>query len=423
MKNKNGLLNILLAAVVLVLVYQLSTTKETVLETEAPPALVYERARIDSLSSEKESVGPQGHIHPKPALVVGSYGTDGQANIMTAAWAGIANSTPMSIAVSIRPSRKSYDNIMATKAFTINVPSAQYVAETDYVGNISGHDEDKFATLGLTAVKGDFVNAPYIKEFPIVIECEVTEMLDLGSHVQFIGKVIDTKVDRHLLDAEKRVNVEMLQPVIYGGDFYYGIGQRLAQPWDISKLFKTGEDPSYQPIIHANPTLATIFNRKSVRHFTTEKVSEVQLTQLLKAGMAAPTAVNKQPWAFVAISDQDILNQLAEILPYAKMLKQATGAIVVCGDLSTALEGIGQAYWIQDCSAASQNILLAAESMGLGAVWTGVYPQKQRMAEVGQVLNLPEHVLPLNVIPIGYPTGEDKPKDKWKPSKVHWNQW
>lgn len=422
MQNKATLLNIILALIIVVLVYQLGTQKpEAVVKTKTSE-VVAPKIMEEGFQSEKKSVGVRGHIMPKPALVIGSYSADGQPNIMTAAWAGIVNSTPMSIGVSIRSHRKSYENIMATKVFTINVPSSKFVAHMDYVGNISGHDEDKFTKLGLTPVKGEFVNAPYIKEFPIVIECEVTEMIDLGSHTQFIGKIIDTKVDAHLLDEDGHVDIEQLQPIIYEEEYYYGYGQRLAKPWDIYKLFKDGEEPTYQPVTHSNPTLATIHNRKSVRHYTSEKVTEAQLTEILKAGMAAPTAVNKQPWAFVSITDREMLDKLS-VLEYAGMLKQATSAIVVCGDLDKALKGVPQEYWIQDCSAATQNILLAVESMGLGAVWTGVYPKKEREEIVRELLQLPSNIIPLNVIAIGYPTGEDTPKDKWKESNVHWNKW
>ncbi|WP_430817036.1 flavin reductase [Carboxylicivirga sp. RSCT41] len=422
MKNKATLLNIVLAAVVVVLVYQLSTQKPEIKEDKVS-GIERVISQLEQGSSQKRSVGPKGHIHPKPALVIGSYSEDGTPNIMTAAWAGIVNSTPMSIGVSIRPNRKSYENIMATKAFTVNVPSAGNVAHMDYAGNISGHDEDKFKAMNLTAVKGEFVNAPYIGEFPIVIECEVTEVVELGSHIQFIGKVIDTKVDERYLNSENQVDVEAINPVIYGGEYYYGFGQRLARPWDAYKLFKDDMEPEFLPTNYANSTLASIYNRKSVRHYTDQKVTKEQITELVRAGMAAPSAVDKRPWAFVAVSERSKLDSLAAVLPYAKMLKQATAAIVVCGDMDKALEGDGQAYWIQDCSAASQNILLAAESMGLGAVWTGVHPIKEREDDVKKVLNAPESIVPLNVIVVGYPAGEEKPKDKWDESNVHWEQW
>lgn len=429
MKHKSTLLNLLLGAIIVVLVYQLSFGKDS--SRQEPIAKTTEQIKqatnnipaAKSPKTAKKSVGPKGWIMPKPALVIGSYGKDGQPDIMTAAWAGIANSEPMSIAVSIRPSRLSYDNIMATRCFTINVPSARYVAEMDYAGNVSGRDEDKFKKLGLTPVKGDFVNAPYIAEFPIVIECEVTHTIELGTHTQFIGKVIDTKIDANLLDEQGLVDIEQLQPVIFEDNYYYGYGQRLGKPFDLYKILKDDMKPSFHPIVHPNPTLTTIYNRKSVRHYTDRLVSKEQLTEMVKAGMAAPSAVDKRPWAFVAISDRAMLDRLAEALPYAKMLKKATAAIVVCGDMNKALTGDSQAYWIQDCSAATQNILLAAESMGLGAVWTGVHPIKDREATVTGILNAPSHIIPLNVIAIGYPTGEEQPKDKWDVSNLHWDKW
>ncbi|ASB50997.1 nitroreductase family protein [Alkalitalea saponilacus] len=183
-------------------------------------------------------------------------------------------------------------------------------------------------------------------------------------------------------------------------------------------------EPEFEPRSESfNHTLATIYNRKSVRNFTNQQITKAQLTELVRSGMAAPTAVDKRPWAFVAIDDRQTLDKLAEVLPYARMLKQATGAIMVGGDLDKALSGIEQAYWVQDCSAATQNILLAAESMGLGAVWTGVHPVKEREETVKQILGLPENIVPLNVIAIGYPTGIDKHKDKWDESILHWNKW
>lgn len=426
MKNIPTLLNILLAAIILVLVYQLSFRKEAKSPSnQASAATAIYDAAGDSLplSRTKKSVGPKGWIMPKPALVIGSYNSKGEPDIMTAAWAGIANSDPLSIAVSIRPSRLTYENIMATRCFTVNVPSAQYVAHMDYAGVVSGRDEDKFKKLGLTAVKGDYVNAPYVGEFPIVIECEVTHTFELGSHTQFIGKVIDTKIDAHLLDERGQVDVERLRPIIFDDSHYYGYGQRLGRPFDVYKLFKDDMEPAYYPVIHQNPTLATIYNRKSVRRYTNRPVSREQVTELVRAGMAAPSAVDKRPWAFVAITDRAMLDRLADALPYAKMLKQATAAIAVCGDMDKALTGDSQAYWVQDCSAATQNILLAAESMGLGAVWTGVHPVRDRELLVADILGAPSNIIPLNVIAIGYPTGDDKPKDKWDATNVHWDKW
>lgn len=164
-----------------------------------------------------------------------------------------------------------------------------------------------------------------------------------------------------------------------------------------------------------------IYERKSVRNYTGRQVSKEQLGMLVKAGMAAPTGRNVQPWQFIAVNDKAVLEKLTEALPYAKMLASAGAAIVVCGDLEIARAGNTEQLWVQDCSAATQNILLAAESMGLGAVWTAAHPYEDRIKAVVEALQLPEHVVPLNVIPVGYPTGVDKPKDKWKPERLHWN--
>lgn len=181
---------------------------------------------------------------------------------------------------------------------------------------------------------------------------------------------------------------------------------------------KAGETLSKQETM-----LSVIHSRKSVRSFVPQKaVSKEDLTTIVKAGMAAPSAVNKQPWAFVVITERAMLDALAVGSPNAKMLNDAGAAIVVCGDLSKAHESAPD-FWVQDCSAASENILLAVEGMGLGAVWTGVYPSKERVAFIRQTLSLPEHIVPLNLIPIGYPQGETQPKDKWKEENLHWNKW
>jgi nitroreductase len=139
--------------------------------------------------------------------------------------------------------------------------------------------------------------------------------------------------------------------------------------------------------------------------------------------MAAPSAVNRQPWAFVAVTDRGQLDILGDGLPYAKMLLEATAAVVVCGDIRT-LSDTEAKYWVQDTSAATQNILLATEALGYGAVWTAVYPEPDRMEVVSSTLQLPTRVIPLNVIPLGIPeTGRDTPKDKWNPKKFHLDRW
>jgi nitroreductase len=157
-----------------------------------------------------------------------------------------------------------------------------------------------------------------------------------------------------------------------------------------------------------------------VRNFTDQPVTKQQIETLLRAGMAAPSAVNRQPWVFYVVTLRKTLDALSEQLPYAKMLTQAQAAIVVCGDMEKAGNLKDKGYWVQDCAAATENILLAAESMGLGAVWTASYPYDDRTKVVIKELNLPENHIPLNVIPIGYPTGEDVPKNKWNADNIIW---
>lgn len=168
----------------------------------------------------------------------------------------------------------------------------------------------------------------------------------------------------------------------------------------------------------SNQTLETIFNRKSVRKYTERPVEKEKLETLVRAGMAAPSSRDRRPWEFVIVTDRDLLDKMGEGLPLARMLKETKQAIIVCGDTVKS-----ENAWQLDCSAAAQNILLAAESMGLGAVWTAAYPYPERMKIIQNALQLPEHILPLTVIPLGYPTGIEKPKDKYNKKQIHYNGW
>lgn len=172
----------------------------------------------------------------------------------------------------------------------------------------------------------------------------------------------------------------------------------------------------------ANIVLNNIATRASVRQFTNQPVDKATLETIVRAGMAAPSAVNKQPWAFVVVTEREALDNLESAHPHAN-LKTATAAIIVCGDTEKALPGAAREYWIQDCSAATQNILLAAHALGLGAVWCGVHPSAERVSEVSKVLGLPASVIPLNIITMGYPAAQPQPKDKWKPENVHYQRW
>ena len=183
------------------------------------------------------------------------------------------------------------------------------------------------------------------------------------------------------------------------------------------------KETAYMNDSSKNPAIDVIMSRKSVRNFTKDTVTEEDLMTILKAGMAAPTAVNKQPWSFIVVTDRKILDKLGDALPYAKMIYQAPAAIIVCAHPEWAHQTKPLEYAVIDCSCASENILLAVEALGLGAVWTAAYPREERMKSVREICGIPENVIPLNVIPIGHPTGEDKPKDKYKPDRIHYNRW
>lgn len=169
--------------------------------------------------------------------------------------------------------------------------------------------------------------------------------------------------------------------------------------------------------------LKAILGRKSVRRFSDRRVEREHLVTLVRAAMSAPSAMDMRPWAFVVVTEREKLVSLAEGLPYATMAAQAQAAIVVCGVLSRLRPDSPPDYWVQDCSAATENLLVAAEALGLGAVWTGVHPRDERVSVVRRVLGLPDDVVPLNLIPLGYPGGETVPKDKFDETLVHWERW
>lgn len=172
-----------------------------------------------------------------------------------------------------------------------------------------------------------------------------------------------------------------------------------------------------------NEAIENLMTRVSVREFTGEKISSEQIDTLLRAAMAAPSALNKQPWAFVVVTDEKIIAQLGEALPYSRCSNRPACAFIPCGDLSKTIEGDLAAFWINDVSAATENLLLAAHAMGLGAVWTGLHPDMNRVTMVQQLLGLPEHIIPLCVVPVGIPAEQPAVKDKYKPENIHYNGW
>jgi len=169
-------------------------------------------------------------------------------------------------------------------------------------------------------------------------------------------------------------------------------------------------------------TFSVIYSRKSVKSFTGAAVGTDDLDRIIRAGMAAPTAVNKQPWSFVAVTDRKVMAALAAGLPNARGIDKAGAVIVVCAEPDKAnLQS--KDFAIIDSSLASENILLAIEAMGLGGHWTACYPYEDKMKHVRSVLGIPVNVIPLNVILVGVPTGEDKPKDKYQKDIIHWGKW
>lgn len=166
--------------------------------------------------------------------------------------------------------------------------------------------------------------------------------------------------------------------------------------------------------------LEAIKTRRSIRSYTDKDISYIDIKTILDAAMMAPSAGNQRPWHFVVIRDKNILMKIKNINPYAKMADNAKAAIAVCGDLS--LEKF-EGFWVQDCSAATQNILLAAHSLGIGSLWTGVYPIQERVEGVKALLNLPENVIPLSLCLLGYPKKTPESLSRFEKEKIHYEKW
>jgi len=165
--------------------------------------------------------------------------------------------------------------------------------------------------------------------------------------------------------------------------------------------------------------IEAILSRRSIRQYKSQKVPDQMIRELLQAAMSAPSASDERPWHFVAIHDPKILGEIPKFHPYSGMLKEAPAAILVCVDLDVGTEG----FLVQDGSAATENILIAAHAKGLGAVWLGIYPLKERISGMRKLLNIPERILPLSLISIGYPAERALKEDRYQPSRVHTNRW
>jgi flavin reductase (DIM6/NTAB) family NADH-FMN oxidoreductase RutF len=161
------------------------------------------------------SLGANTFAPTTPIWVVGTYDAEGKPNVMTAAWGGICCSKPPCVYVSLRKATYTYGNLLERKAFTISFPSTDYVKEADYFGLASGRDNDKFATTKLTPIKSTLVDAPYVKEFPMILECKVIKVVEIGLHTEFIGEIIDVKADEHVLDSNKMPDIKKLKPITW----------------------------------------------------------------------------------------------------------------------------------------------------------------------------------------------------------------
>ena len=185
----------------------------------------------------KKSLGARPPALPTPVWVVGSYDADGRPNMMTAAWAGICCGQPPCVTVSLRKATYSYGNLMARKAYTVNLPSVEMAEAADFFGMASGRDMDKPAAAGLTVVKSDLVDAPYLKEFPLVVECRVIHTLEIGLHTQFVGEIMDVKADESVLNASGQPDIQKMKPFVFIPEQrdYYQVREVLGSAFEMGR--------------------------------------------------------------------------------------------------------------------------------------------------------------------------------------------
>ena len=185
----------------------------------------------------KKSLGAKTIAYPTPAWVIGTYDREGKANGATIAWGGICCSDPPCVAISFRKATYSYHNIVERQAYTVNIPSEAQVKEVDFFGIASGRDTDKFAACGLTAVKSDLVDAPYVQEFPLILECKVIHTIEIGLHTQFIGQIMDVKADEVVLGEKGAPDLMKLKPIVFGPEIraYHGVGAYLGKAFSIGR--------------------------------------------------------------------------------------------------------------------------------------------------------------------------------------------
>jgi flavin reductase (DIM6/NTAB) family NADH-FMN oxidoreductase RutF len=188
----------------------------------------------------KKSIGAKTIVYPTPVFIVGTYDKDEKPDVMAAAWGGISCSKPPCVSISLQKHRYTLENIDERKAFTINIPSENYASEADYFGIVSGRDENKFLKSGLTPIKSEIVDAPYVKEFPLILECKLVHKVDLGMHIQLTGEIMDVKVDENATDSNGLPDIDKIKPFIYdpAAVSYYGIGKKLGNAFNIGNQIK-----------------------------------------------------------------------------------------------------------------------------------------------------------------------------------------
>lgn len=191
----------------------------------------------------KKSIGANTIIYPTPVLIIGTYDEKDKPNMAAVAWGGICCSKPPCIAISLRKATYTYGNILKKMAFTVNIPSVKYLKESDYVGIFSGKDENKFVKTGLTPEASDLVNAPYVKEFPFILECKLIHTYEIGLHTQFIGEILDIKAEEEVLGENGMPDIEKVKPFLYapGNMSYHAVGKYLGKGHTVGKTLLSDE--------------------------------------------------------------------------------------------------------------------------------------------------------------------------------------
>lgn len=188
----------------------------------------------------KTSLGPRTLVYPTPVFIVGTYDDEDKPNVMAVAWGGICCSKPPCVSIAVRKATYTHGNLMARQAFTVSIPSCEHVAAADYFGMASGRDEDKFAVTGLTPVRSEVVDAPYVDEFPLALECSIVHVAELGLHTLFVGEIKDVKAEESGLTDKGKPSVEKMRPFCWtpADNRYYSLGEDLGRGFSVGKIFQ-----------------------------------------------------------------------------------------------------------------------------------------------------------------------------------------